>query len=1759
MKISRTFRVFISSTFSDLKAEREALQQHVYPKLRDLCMQHGCRFQAIDLRWGVSEEAGLDQQTLNICIQELRRCQTTTPRPNFLVLLGQRYGWCPLPPQIPDAEFDQILKHIIDEKELQLLKYWYLKDENAVPAEFCLQPRINEFKNHQRWEEVEKQLHRILVNASNKANFTEEVKFKYEASATHHEIKAGALESADQSKHVFCFFRNIIDLPKKGDTKDFIDLTPTGEIDNHAIRKIQALKEELARNLPESNIKNYSTSWTENGINKSYLSLLCGDVEKRLSQIILEQVDNLSKQDLLEGEIEANEVFKHERIKNFVGREVQLKNVFTYLNNYNNHPLIIFGESGSGKSALLAKAAIESKISLPTHKIVNYFIGATPGSTDIRSLLTNICKELSRNYDKPATIIPGDYKELVVVFNELLNLVTPEAPLLLILDALDQLSSANTAHNLIWLPFNLPPNVSLIISTLKGNSYSILEKRLPATCFVNVPSMTKVEGEQLLDSWLKVVNRKLQITQRDEIINRFQNNGLPLYLKLAFEESRRWKSYSKIPDTLASPNIPGIINQLFSRLSLNSSHGKVLVSRSLGYIAVAKNGLTEDELLDVLSNDADVIADFRKRSPKSPEINKLPFVVWSLLFADVEPYLTVRRGDNTSLISFYHRQLQEAVFKNFLQEKEKVARHTSLAEYFLANAFISNKDAVNVYNLRTLSELPYQQRNGELWVELQNTLTDLNFIEAKNKVGATYDLVTDYNTALAETNLPSETRLHINEFARFIKSQAHILVHHPNLTIQQAANEPSLSGVGLSASKLLNQKKFNYSWLKKLNKSEEFDSCLMVLEGHIGEINECDMSPDGKLLVSAGLDKAVRIWDTGSGAEVFTLLGHEEPIATCAYSPDGNCIASCDYDGQIKLWDPLTGAELLPKLTGHNNQIEKCIFSSDGKRLLTACNDNTIGIWDVLKRKKIKMLSNHNRTAMACAFSPNGKLVATGDQWGDLTLWNGETYERIKKIRAHEAEIYSCNFSPSGENLITTSADKTFKCWLIDLSSEATSFIGHTEVVWKCCYSPDLKWIASVSADKTIKIWEVATAREVGTMFGHTSDVLSCSFLPEGDRLVTSSWDGTIRIWDVTWLNKLNTRMRNLEIQTDAFSSEDQLWLSCAFSPDGLQMLAGSEDKLKLWDVTTGLLLAKSAKHKDFVRNCAFSPDGEWIMSSASSQIYFWNRHLRKKFKKLNHNNLIEDCQISPDSKEVLSGSDDGRLNIWDIKTKKLKTTLINLEKEEISLTASAAATNWQWAATGTNDGDIIIVDLNDKQRYTINKAHDGIVMSLAISPDCKFLASGGNDMMVKIWDLNNNQVEPLAIMKRHTLPILFVTFSPNGQYLASSSRDGTLKLWDTRNFQLMKTLVGHATEFWTICFSPDSKRILSTSYDSTLRLWNAFTGSQLALLKGFRDCVNVCHFSPDGSRFVSANHYNSVKLYDTSTGVSQANLKGHEAEVLDCNFSSDGKLLVTGSADCKVNLWDVVDRKLYSTFKAHIGPVHSVCFSPDNKQILSASWDHTVKVWNTETSQLKMTLTGHEDWVQKATYSPDGKFIASCGLDKKIILWESSTGYNLYTLKGHEDSIDQCVFSPNSKQLLTAGGDSNLILWDLETATEISKFAGHTEQIKDCSFSPDGNLIVSASMDQKLCLWRTDGDKDPVTLFENNGWINCCSFSSDGKWVISGGNDKYLRLWNVPNASLECEYWVGAPIHSTEWHPSGKLFIIGDEQGLIHILEPYV
>ena len=147
---TKIFRLFVSSTFTDMKEERRILQKEVFPDLEKFCEEKGARFQAVDLRWGVNEESSLNQKTLSICFNEIARCQKISPKPNFLILMGDKYGWQPIPEIIPQEEMNSIHK-VISLPEKEVIVRWYFRDDNAIPPEFVLQPKTEELKEYKDW------------------------------------------------------------------------------------------------------------------------------------------------------------------------------------------------------------------------------------------------------------------------------------------------------------------------------------------------------------------------------------------------------------------------------------------------------------------------------------------------------------------------------------------------------------------------------------------------------------------------------------------------------------------------------------------------------------------------------------------------------------------------------------------------------------------------------------------------------------------------------------------------------------------------------------------------------------------------------------------------------------------------------------------------------------------------------------------------------------------------------------------------------------------------------------------------------------------------------------------------------------------------------------------------------------------------------------------------------------------------------------------------------------------------------------------------------------------------------------------------------------------------------------------------------------------------------------------------------------------------------------------------------------------------
>jgi hypothetical protein len=732
----KTFRVFISSTFADMREERKILQKEVFPKLEKYCESKGARFQAVDLRWGVTEASQLEQKTIDICLGEVKRCQKISPKPNFLILLGDRYGWQPIPSKIPHFEMEEILLNVTAE-EKDLLNRWYRLDENAIPAEFILQPREGEDIEYTIWENTEKILREIFRKSVTNLDFSIEQMNKYFCSATHLEILNGALNPPkdidNPEKHVFAYSRNIIELPKNKDASDYLDFD--GEKpDEYCKKQIKNLKSELKQKLGSHYIE-YSAMWENNQSRIDNTLEFVKNVYNNLLVVIDSQISNAILMDCIEQDKYAHEKFKNKLTLHFYGRGNVLEIINDYINNKReDRPFLLIGESGTGKSSVMAKAIQNTEIENPNSAIFYRFAGITNRTTSLHTMMFDLCKQIAdvynedwANLDKTdlnwedfienkKPIITDNLLKLSNLFHKCLSLAKDNKPLCLFIDGLDQLSNDDVEKISYFISENLNSNVRIIISSLP-NAEVFFNTRV----IRNLEVLPIIEANIILDKWLNAINRQLTMGQKDEILLKFKKTGKPIYLKLAFEQAKSWKSYTY--GFFLKDDVTELINDLINKLE--AVHGKDFVKAIISYILCGRyRGLTEKEILEILVFDANfwkkifLPSTHPLHREEIQEVKKIPIILWSRFVLDFDSYLSYNEAGGDSVITFFHRQFFEVLADryNLTENNRSKEIHLILAKYF--------QNIVN--EKRKILEYPWQLMKAGEFIALSKCIMQID-------------------------------------------------------------------------------------------------------------------------------------------------------------------------------------------------------------------------------------------------------------------------------------------------------------------------------------------------------------------------------------------------------------------------------------------------------------------------------------------------------------------------------------------------------------------------------------------------------------------------------------------------------------------------------------------------------------------------------------------------------------------------------------------------------------------------------------------------------------------------------------------------------------------------------------------------------------------------------------------------------------------------------------------------------------------------
>ncbi|MEH2157637.1 serine/threonine-protein kinase [Nostoc sp.] len=286
--------------------------------------------------------------------------------------------------------------------------------------------------------------------------------------------------------------------------------------------------------------------------------------------------------------------------------------------------------------------------------------------------------------------------------------------------------------------------------------------------------------------------------------------------------------------------------------------------------------------------------------------------------------------------------------------------------------------------------------------------------------------------------------------------------------------------------------------------------------------------------------------------------------------------------------------------------------------------------------------------------------------------------------------------------------------------------------------------------------------------------------------------------------------------------------------------------------------------------------------------------------------------------------------------------------------------------------------------------------------------------------------------LQGHESSVLSVAISPDGKSIASSGDDRKIKLWNLATGKQISSLNAYSQQVNAVAISPDGKTLVGGGDDNTIKVWNLATEKQIRTLTGHSDSVHALAISADSQTLVSGSDDNTIKIWDLATGEQIRTLVGHTFWVRSVAISSDAVILASGSFDKTIKIWNLTKGYSIRTLLGNSQTVTAVAISPDGKTLASASRDRTIKLWNLVTGKEIRTLVGHVNTVTTVAFSADGKILASGSRDRTIKLWNLATGEEILTLAGHTNTVTSLSFSPDDKTLVSGSEDNTIKIWRL-------------------------------------------------------------------------------------------------------------------------------
>ena len=1018
---------------------------------------------------------------------------------------------------------------------------------------------------------------------------------------------------------------------------------------------------------------------------KKFGDRVCADLKQSIDQEFGPTTGE--KPDEFTEENAAMEAFIEERVQRFVLGSRQA--VWNELRHHaestgGNGYLCLTGEAGSGKSALLAhfyraltgslQRSAETAKAFATPApfrgqpalVICHFVGASPGSTDVRRTLRRLCHELVTGAELAAEI-PEDPEKLRVAFAELLQQASARKRVVILLDAINQFDSTTHLADWSWLPEELPATARVILSTLVGprstrntrkeaaeeargqravisdqssvvsdqqavlspqslviSPIDALRHRRHPPREIELKPLTVEDAEAIIREFLHRYRKSMTDDQRAALLAK-ADAGTPLYLLVALEELRTLGTYEEITGRIAQlpPDTRALFTWILKRLEDDDGFrdasgrkiGRELVSRFVSLMGASRHGLSPQELVELLS-------------PGDPQGNV------AALAQLLRPYL-MQRGE---LLDFYHGQFREATTTAYLPTgSQRLAAHDQLATYFREQADPEKNQSWKGNSPRPFLEVAFHLVGAQRTDDYCQTLCDLRFVEARCRLGQVFELIADYR--LAQENLP-ESQAEVAEERRRKERAAkwtREIIEYArqwNDRLDRFARGESVTEPEPSLPEII---PLVEPWSSERIEME----CKRIIE---------DPTRLDRLHAFVGFVKS----------ECYPLLAHGKHAGFVVPHAFNTAPAGPVHDEAARLrsttneplllrrW-PASAAynprpALLRTLEGHSSIVHSVSVTSGGRRAVSGSGDHTLRLWDLVSGACLGTLKGHRNNVSSVSVTPDGRRAVSGSWDKTLRVWDLESGACLRTLKGHKGWFESVSVTPNGRRAVSGSGtrDKTLRVWDLESGACLRTLAGHSDGVESVSVTPDGRCAVSGSSDHTLRIWDLESGACLRTLAGHSAQVLSVSVTPDGRRAVSGSSDQTLRVWDL----ERGACLRILE------GHSERVW-SVSVTPDGRRAVSGSYDKtLRVWDLESGACLRILEGHSDGVESVSVTPDGRCAVSGAhhhDTALRVWNLENGACLRNFaGHSESVRSVCVTPDGGRAVSGSYDKTLGVWD-------------------------------------------------------------------------------------------------------------------------------------------------------------------------------------------------------------------------------------------------------------------------------------------------------------------------------------------------------------------------------------------------------------------------------------------------------------------------------------------------------------------------------